>query len=126
MNKIQLIGRLGADAELRATTNSQTPVISFSMAVDDGYGENKLTMWVKVSLFGVRATETLRSYLTKGTQVFVDGRLSPEKVTDPATGKITGCPHTYEKDGVTKATWDVVANDIQLLGSPSQNETAGY
>jgi single-strand DNA-binding protein len=73
MKTIVIAGRLGRDAELRRTQGGD-PVLSFPVAVDDGYGERKSTMWFDCSVWGKRA-EALSSHLVKGMAVAVSGDL---------------------------------------------------
>lgn len=81
MKQIVIAGRLGKDAELRRTQGGD-PVLGFSVAVDDGYGENKRTLWFRCSMWGKRA-QSLDGHLTKGSAVTVAGDLS----TDEYEGK---------------------------------------
>lgn len=81
MKNITIAGRLGKDAELRRT-QSGDPVLGFSVAVDDGYGQNKRTLWFRCSLWGKRG-ESLAEHLKKGSAVAVSGDLS----TDEYEGK---------------------------------------
>lgn len=74
MKQVFIAGRLGKDAELRRT-QSGDPVLSFSVAVDDGYGQNKRTLWFDCSVWGKRG-EALSAHLTKGSAVTVSGDLS--------------------------------------------------
>ena len=114
MNKLQLLGRLGKDAELRYTPAGKE-VLTFSLATDDGFGESKRTIWFNVSMFGER-TVKLQEYLKKGTQVYVDGRVSADRETNE--------PHTWtDKEGKTRASYDVVAFDLVLMGSPRDTTT---
>jgi len=101
MNKLLLIGRLTKDAALRYTADGKE-VADFSIAVDDGYGENKKTIWFRCSLWGKRAT-SLEQYLTKGKQVYVEGRLNHEN----------GNPRVW---GEGKASFEVFVADIKLFG----------
>lgn len=71
MKTIVLAGTIGKDAVFRRTQGGE-PVLGFSVAVDDGFGENKSTMWFDVSLWGKRG-EKLEPILTKGTKVTVSG-----------------------------------------------------
>jgi len=80
MKQIVIAGRLGKAAELRRT-QSGDPVLSFSVAVDDGYGQNKRTLWFRCSLWGKRS-EALADHLTKGSAVAVSGDLSTEEYQD--------------------------------------------
>lgn len=74
MKNIAVAGRLGKDSVKRATQNGDS-VLGFSVAVDDGYGENKRTLWFDCSIWGKRA-DALAPYLVKGTAVAVSGDLS--------------------------------------------------
>lgn len=81
MKTVVIAGRLGKDAELRRTQGGD-PVLGFSVAVDDGYGDNKRTLWFRCSMWGKRA-QSLDGHLTKGSAVTVAGDLS----TDEYEGK---------------------------------------
>lgn len=72
MKIVNIAGRLGKDSELRNTSGDS--ILSFTVAVDDGYGDNKKTMWFDCSLWGKRG-ERLAGILTKGTPVTVCGTL---------------------------------------------------
>lgn len=101
MNSVQLIGRLTRDPEVRYTTGqNQTAVARFSIAVNDGFGENERTSFINIVVFG-RQAENCERYLAKGRQVGITGRIQ------------TG---SYEKDGRTVYTTDVVANRVEFLG----------
>lgn len=71
MKQIVLAGTIGKDAVLRRTQGGE-PVLGFSVAVDDGYGENKSTMWFDVNLWGKRG-QSLEPHLKKGVRVTVSG-----------------------------------------------------
>ena len=73
MKQITIAGRLGKDAELRRTQGGD-PVLSFPVAVNDGYGERKSTMWFDCTVWGKRA-DALSSHLVKGMAVTVSGDL---------------------------------------------------
>jgi len=105
VNKIIVIGHLGRDPEMRYTPNGQA-VTSFSVASSRRYttsaGEQKEeTEWFNVSAWG-KLGETCNQYLTKGQQVYIEGRMSSR---------------TYEgRDGQTRVSIDVFLNDVQFLG----------
>lgn len=105
LNRVMLIGNLGRDAELRTTPRGDD-VASWSMACSETWtdrnGEkHEKTEWVRVVLWGKRAS-ALAQYLTKGKQIFVEGKLTTRE---------------WEKDGVKRYSTEVNAQDIVLLGS---------
>lgn len=71
MKTICIAGTVGKDAVLRRTQGGEA-VLGFSLAVDDGYGENKSTMWFDVSIWGKRG-EALQSYIKKGMKLTAVG-----------------------------------------------------
>lgn len=108
MNKLTLIGRITKDAELKYTSGGKA-VTQIGIAVDDGWGETKSTIWIRASLFGERA-EKLTEYLTKGKQVYVEGRLSHEN----GNPRIWGEP--------ARASFEIVVSELTLLGGKKQEE----
>lgn len=74
MKAISIAGTVGKDAVMRRTQSGDA-VLGWSVAVDDGYGENKTTLWFDCSLWGKRG-DSLSSMLKKGTRVAVSGDLS--------------------------------------------------
>ena len=70
-------GRIGKDAVTRQTQKGDS-VTGFNIASDFGFGDNKSTIWVNTSLWGVRG-EKLAQHLVKGSQVTVVGELSTEE-----------------------------------------------
>lgn len=90
LNKVFLIGNLGRDPEIRYTQQG-TAVVNFSMATseqwtDKNTGEKKEKVeWHKVVFWGKQA-EVINQYLTKGSQVFVEGALQTRKWQDKDTG----------------------------------------
>ena len=79
--------RIGRDAELRYT-NNQKAVISLACVYDIGWGDNKKSQWIDVSVWGKQA-ESLVQYLTKGKQVVIyadDVELEEYKKNDGSTG----------------------------------------
>lgn len=71
MKSITITGRMGKDSVLRLT-NEGKAVLSFSVAVDKGYGQNKTVIWFDCSLWGKRG-ENLAQYLLKGTKITAIG-----------------------------------------------------
>lgn len=95
MKNLTLAGNIGKSAELRNAGSDQ--VAGFSVAVDDGFGDKKRTLWFDVSIWGKRAA-TLAPMLVKGGKVCVTGDLS-----------------TREHDGKTYLT--LRANDVTLMSA---------
>lgn len=73
LNSITLGGNIGNDMEVRYTQNGKA-IGSFPLAVTNGYGDNKRTMWVTCLVFGERA-EKLAPHIRKGGKIVVSGRL---------------------------------------------------
>jgi len=114
---VQLIGYLGADPEMRFTPSGQA-VTNFSLATNRKYingsgQEVKETTWFKVSAWG-KLAEACNSYLHKGSQVYVEGRL----VADPSTG---GPRLWTRQDGSPAASFEVHANLVRFLGGKNGN-----
>jgi single-strand DNA-binding protein len=112
LNRVQIIGRLGRDPEEK-TTNNGTPYVVFSVAVDRNWrnrdGEaRKETDWFNVEAWG-KLGEICKSYLSKGRLVFVEGRLRTTR---------------YEHEGETRYFTKVIANRMQMLDRPKEEEGA--
>ena len=106
LNKIFLIGNLGADPEKRFTGNG-TAVTTFRMATSTRWNDKagqkqERTEWHRVVVFGPQA-ESTATYLSKGRPVFVEGEVRYRQYEDKA--------------GVTKYMTEVVAQRVQFLGS---------
>jgi single-strand DNA-binding protein len=100
LNQWQGIGRLGKDPESRST-GSGDAVCSFSVACGWKSKDREGTEWVNVTAFG-KLAEICGEYLTKGKQVFIQGRLTTDKYTD--------------KQGVERYSTKVIADRMQMLG----------
>lgn len=106
LNKVQLIGNLGADPKVRATTAGDA-VTNIRLATTDSWkdkttGEQKeATEWHRI-VFYRRLAEIAGQYLKKGSQVYIEGRLKTRKWTD--------------KDGVEKYTTEIEATEMKMLG----------
>ncbi len=103
LNRIQLIGNLGRDPELKETPSGKQ-VCVFSMAVNrrwkDSMGETQeATDWFNVEAWG-RLGEVCGEYLKKGSLIFLEGRLQTD---------------TYEADGETRYYTKVIASQMQML-----------
>jgi single-strand DNA-binding protein len=105
VNKVILVGNLGRDAELRYTPGGAA-VASLNMATTEVWNDKQgqrqeKTEWHRVILWGKQA-ESLQEYLTKGKQIYVEGRLQTRQWDD--------------KDGNKRYTTEVKADRITLLG----------
>ena len=103
MNNWTGLGRLTKDVELRYT-ETNTPIASFTLAI------NRIkegTDFIPIKVFGKQA-ENCEKYLSKGSQVAIDGRMQ--------TGK-------YEKDGKTLYTTEIIANRVEFLSNKSNDTT---
>jgi single-strand DNA-binding protein len=105
-----LTGRLTKDATQRFTPSGKA-VTQFSLAVDDGFGENKKTIYFTVSAWE-NLSETTKN-MTKGQPVLVEGRLSHEN----------GNPRMWESNGKHGASFEVNASTVRFLSSREQAET---
>lgn len=85
MNSVNIIGRVGGDIELRYTPSGKA-VVQLTLAVDDGWGENKKTAWIGVTIWGATA-ELAKKAVRKGDRLGIAGRLSQEEWDDKETGK---------------------------------------
>lgn len=104
LNKVQLIGNLGNDPDVKYT-QSGVCVTTISIATTekwkdrDGNPQEK-TSWHRVKLWN-KLGEIAGEYLRKGSQVFIEGKLDYG---------------SYEKDGVTHYTTDIIASEMKMLG----------
>lgn len=106
VNKVILVGNLGRDPEIRYLPSGEA-VANITIATSSKYksrtGEMvEETEWHRVSFFG-KLAEIAGQYLRKGRPVYVEGRIKTRKYTD--------------KDGVERYATDIVANEMQMLGS---------
>ncbi len=107
VNKVILIGNLGANPEVKYLSNGTT-VANFRMATTENWvnrsGEKStLTEWHRVVAFG-RLAEICGEYLNKGKQVYIEGRLRTRAWED--------------KEGNKRSTTEIVAARMQMLGTP--------
>ena len=110
VNKVILIGNLGADPELKYTPTSR-PLCNLRIATtevykDKGGQRQEKTEWHRVTVWGDQA-ENCSKYLAKGSSVYVEGRLQTR---------------TYDKDGQKHYATDVVADRVVFLGSGGGGE----
>lgn len=110
VNKVILVGNLGRDSEMRYTANGSA-VATLNLATTEKWtkdGEKKeQTEWHRVIVWG-KTAESLHEYLTKGKQVYVEGKLTTRKWTD--------------KDGKDRYSTEIKADRVTLLGGGSKRE----
>ena len=109
LNKVILIGRLGRDPETRFMANGEA-VCNFSVATSEKYTDRNgqrqdATEWHEVTMFR-KLAEIAGQYLTKGSQVYIEGKIKSRKYTD--------------KNGVERTAYDIIANEMKMLGGNSQ------
>jgi single-strand DNA-binding protein len=105
VNKAILVGNLGRDAEMRFTAGG-TPVATVSLATTERFTDREGqkredTQWHRIVIWG-KTAESLHEYLTKGKQIYVEGRIQTREWTD--------------KEGKPQKTTEIRADRIVLLG----------
>lgn len=111
LNKVFLLGNLGADPELKIVSNGNS-VLKMSMATtetwkDDRGNKQERTEWHRITLWGKRA-DALAKILSKGERIFVEGSIRTS---------------SYEKDGVKRYSTEIVAKDIILNGRSGNTQS---
>jgi single-strand DNA-binding protein len=115
VNKVILVGNLGADPETRYTANGGA-ICTIKVATSESWKDKQTgemqerTEWHRVKFFG-RLAEIAGEYLKKGRQVYVEGSIRTDKYTD--------------KEGVERYATDIIANEMQLLGSGGRDGEGG-
>lgn len=109
MNKVILMGNLGADPELKVTAGGMA-VLKLRLATNKSFkdksGELKqLTEWHSVTFFNKQA-EGLAKHLTKGQQILVEGEIRTS---------------TYEKDGETRYRTEIVGSQLEFVGGKKKS-----
>ncbi|AHX14600.1 single-stranded DNA-binding protein [Dyella jiangningensis] len=115
INKVIIVGNLGADPETRYTSGGAA-ITSIRIATSESWTDKQSgekqerTEWHRVKLFG-RLAEIAGEYLKKGRQVYIEGSLRTDKYTD--------------KDGIERFSTDIIANEMQMLGGGSEGGAGG-
>jgi single-strand DNA-binding protein len=114
VNKVILVGNLGADPEMRYTKGG-AGVCELRLATNESWTDKNgqkqdRTEWHRIVVWGKRA-ELCAKYLSKGRQVYVEGRLQTRSWDD--------------KDGNKRYTTEIIANDIQFLGGRGEGGGRG-
>jgi single-strand DNA-binding protein len=112
LNKVLLIGRLGQDPEMRYTPSGK-PLTKFQLAVNRSWttdGEKKTeTEWFNIVAWG-KLAEICNQYLSKGQQVYIDGRLHTR--------------YWQDDEGANHSTVEVITQEMIMLGNRSDNTDA--
>lgn len=115
VNKVILVGNLGADPEVRYMPNGGA-VANITVATTESWKDKQTgqqqekTEWHRVVFFA-RLAEIVGEYLKKGSQIYVEGRLQTRK--------------WQNKEGVDQYTTEIVANEMQMLGSKGGGNAGG-
>ena len=112
INKVILIGRLGRDPEMRYTPGGKA-VTNFTMATseswkDDSGEKQEHTEWHRIVMWGKMA-ELADKHLSKGSQVYIEGKISTKEWTD--------------KEGVKRYTTEIVASHMTFLGEKGEGKS---
>jgi len=113
LNRVMLLGNLGADPELRMTPGGQA-ILKLRLATTESYLDRNNTRqertdWHSVTVWGKRG-EALAKILTKGSSLFIEGRIQTS---------------SYEKNGEKRYRTDIVANNIILTGGRGRGGEQG-
>lgn len=114
LNKVMLIGHLGADPEIRYMPNGKA-VVNIRVATSETWKDRnsgeiqERTEWHSIVAFD-KLAEIIAEYLRKGSQVFIEGKLQTRKWQD--------------KEGKDRYTTEIIAQSMQMLGGKPQGERA--
>ena len=115
VNKAIIVGNLGADPETKSTAGGST-ITNLSVATSEAWKDKQTgekrenTEWHRVVIFG-KLAEIAGQYLSKGSKVYLEGRLQTRKWQD--------------RDGNDRYTTEIVANEMQMLDSKGGQRMAG-
>lgn len=114
LNKVMLIGNLGADPEARQTT-SGSALTEIRLATSESYKDKdgqrvEKTEWHRVVVFGSQA-ESVARYLSKGSKVYVEGRIQTREWQD--------------KEGQKRYTTEIIASHVTFLDKRSESGAGG-
>ena len=104
MNKVHLIGNLTKDPDLRYT-KSNTPVATYTIAINTGYGEKQETDYINIKTWGKRG-EFIKKYFKKGQPIAITGRLKNNNYED--------------NNGVKHYSIEVITEDIEFVGAKKE------
>lgn len=110
LNKVILIGRLGRDPEVRYMPNGEA-VCNFSVATSESWKDSngqkqERSEWHNITMYR-KLAEIAGQYLTKGSQVYLEGKIQSRKYTD--------------KNGVERTAYDIIVNEMKMLGGSNND-----
>lgn len=113
LNKVFLIGRLGRDPEVRYMPNGEA-VCNFSVATSESWKDSngqkqERSEWHNVTMYR-KLAEIAGQYLTKGSQVYLEGKIQSRKYQG--------------KDGIERTAYDIIANEMKMLGGGNDGQQA--
>lgn len=113
LNKVILIGRLGRDPEVRYMPNGEA-VCNFSVATSESWKDKngqrqEATEWHNVTMYR-KLAEIAGQYLTKGSQVYLEGKIQSRKYQG--------------KDGIERTAYEIIANEMKMLGGGNGEQQA--
>lgn len=113
LNKVVLIGRLGRDPETRFMPNGEA-VCNFSVATSESWKDSngqkqERSEWHNVTMYR-KLAEIAGKYLTKGSQVYLEGKIQSRKYQG--------------KDGVERTAYDIIVNEMKMLGGGNSEQQA--
>jgi len=106
LNTVAISGRLGRDPEMKSTNNGNS-VANFSVAVDQGFGDQKTTSWIRCVAWQ-KTAEFVTKFFQKGDMIILSGRLQGR---------------TWEQDGVKREVLEVVAEKIDFAGEKKKSQS---
>lgn len=114
LNKVLIIGNLGADPEVRFTPGGKA-VCNMTVASNERWTDKdgktqERAEWHRIVVWDKQA-ENCGKYLAKGRPVYIEGRIATRKYKD--------------KDGADRYITEIIANNVQFLGAPPKSETSG-
>ena len=106
LNKVVLIGRMTKDIELRRTVNSNKSVGTFTIAIDDGYGDNKTTDFIRCVAWE-KTAEFINNYFGKGRMIVIVGKIKTRN---------------WETDnGEKRSATEVFVNEVSFAGEKKED-----
>jgi len=106
-----VLGRAGGEPQMRYTPSGKA-VTNLSVAADVGFGDNKKTVWFRVT-FWEKLAEVVNQYVTKGDTVYIEGELVPDE---------NGGPRIWTKqDGTPSASFELNAQTFRFTGGKKES-----